>query len=42
MAVLAIAGVPWQKWIRFFIPIFISWMILSVTMLVIAQVIQWS
>lgn len=42
MAALAIAGVAWQKWIRFFLPLFLVWTGISVAFLVIAQIIQWS
>lgn len=42
MAALAIAGVKWQTWIRFFYPLFLIWAGISVVTLVIAQVIGWS
>jgi uncharacterized ion transporter superfamily protein YfcC len=42
MAALVIAGVPYQKWIKFFIPLFIMWAGLSIVMLIIAQSIQWT
>lgn len=42
MAALALAGVSWQKWIRFFLPLFIMLSILSVIYLIIAQLIQWT
>lgn len=42
MAALAIAGVSWQKWVRFFLPLFFIWMGLSIVMLIIAQSIQWT
>lgn len=42
MAALAIAGVQWQKWIRFFFPLFLIWAGISVVTLVIAQLIGWS
>lgn len=42
MAALAIAGVAWQKWIRFFFPLFLIWAGISVVTLVIAQLIGWS
>jgi uncharacterized ion transporter superfamily protein YfcC len=42
MAALAIAGVKYQTWIRFFFPIFLTWSALSIVVLVIAQLIGWS
>ena len=42
MAALAIAGVQWQKWVRFFFPLFLIWAGISVVTLVIAQMIGWS
>lgn len=42
MAALAIAGVAWQKWIRFFLPLFFVWSGIGIVFLVIAQIIQWS
>lgn len=42
MAALVIAGVPYQKWIKFFMPLFILLTALSIVMLIIAQTIQWN
>jgi len=42
MAALALAGVAWQKWIRFFFPLFLILASLSVISLVIAQLVQWT
>ncbi|MGU3344102.1 YfcC family protein [Staphylococcus succinus] len=42
MAALAIGGVSYTKWIRFFFPLFIIWAIISIISLVIAQLIGWS
>ncbi|GGJ96514.1 C4-dicarboxylate ABC transporter [Lentibacillus kapialis] len=42
MAALSIAGVAYQKWLRFFFPLFVILASLSVISLIIAQVIQWS
>lgn len=42
MAALALAGVAWQKWIRFFFPLFLIFASLSVIYLVIAQLVQWT
>ncbi|GEN83692.1 hypothetical protein SLU01_20040 [Sporosarcina luteola] len=42
MAALAIAGVKYQTWIRFFYPLFLIWAGISIVVLVIAQFIGWS
>lgn len=42
MAALAIAGVEWHKWIKFFLPLFLIFMVISLGSLTIAQVIGWS
>lgn len=42
MATLAIAGVPWQKWVRFFFPLFCTWVAIALLFLVFAQVTQWA
>ena len=42
MATLALAGVAWQKWVRFYLPLFFIWFILSGAFLIIAQTIQWN
>ncbi|WP_010530297.1 YfcC family protein [Lentibacillus jeotgali] len=42
MAALSIAGVAYQKWLRFFFPLFVILASISVMSLIIAQVIQWS
>lgn len=42
MAALAIAGVEWHKWIKFFLPLFLIFMVISLSALTIAQVIGWS
>lgn len=42
MAALTIAGVSWQKWIRFFLPLFITWASISAVALIIAQLTQWT
>ncbi|WP_442487549.1 YfcC family protein [Halomonas litopenaei] len=41
MATLALAGVPWQKWVRFFFPLFCVWVVISLAFLLLAQAIQW-
>lgn len=40
MAALAIAGVPWPKWARFYIPLFGIWLCSSTVFLLIAQAIH--
>lgn len=42
MAALAIAGVSYQKWLKFFGPIFAVWAGIACVTLVIAQLIGWS
>ncbi|MTW87459.1 YfcC family protein [Virgibacillus dakarensis] len=42
MAALSIAGVAYQKWIRFFFPLFFVFALISLVSLIIAQIIQWS
>ena len=42
MAALALAGVAWQKWIRFFLPLFLIFASLSIVYLVIAQLMHWT
>ena len=42
MAALVIAGVPYQKWLRFFLPIFAVWATIAIVALIIAQLIGWS
>ncbi|WP_250543372.1 YfcC family protein [Staphylococcus pseudoxylosus] len=42
MAALAIGGVSYTKWIRFFFPLFIIWAIISIITLIIAQLSGWS
>lgn len=41
MATLAIAGVPWQKWVKFFFPLFCVWVLISLGFLIFAQATQW-
>ncbi|MGM8212407.1 YfcC family protein [Virgibacillus sp. W0430] len=41
MANLAIAGIPWTKWIRFAIPLAIIWYIIGIIYLTIAVLINW-
>ncbi|MGW7926771.1 YfcC family protein [Staphylococcus xylosus] len=42
MAALAIGGVSYTKWIRFFFPLFIIWAVISIITLIIAQISGWS
>ncbi|SDL55752.1 Uncharacterized membrane protein YfcC, ion transporter superfamily [Modicisalibacter muralis] len=42
MATLVIAGVPWQKWCKFFIPLFGTWVAISVCFMIFAQATQWA
>ncbi|MDT8894700.1 YfcC family protein [Halomonas sp. I1] len=42
MATLALAGVPWQKWIKFFFPLFCTWVLISLCLLTFAQATQWA
>lgn len=42
MAALAIAGVSYQKWLRFFLPVFGVWATISIGTLIVAQAIGWS
>lgn len=41
MAVLSMAGVPYNKWIRFVGPLMVVWFILATMFLVIAHAIRW-
>ncbi len=41
MATLAIAGVPWQKWVKFFFPLFCVWVLIAIGFLIFAQSTQW-
>lgn len=42
MAALAIAGVRWEKWIKFYLPLLGLWALTAVGFLVFAQVIGWT
>lgn len=41
MASLALAGIPWEKWAKFMLPLFLIWTCVGGVFLVIAQMIQW-
>ncbi|ALC80480.1 MULTISPECIES: YfcC family protein [Bacillus] len=42
MATLVIAGVSWQKWVKFYLPLFLIWSGIAIVLLIIAQAIQWT
>lgn len=42
MATLALAGVPWQKWVKFFFPLFCVWIVIALGFLIFAQATQWT
>lgn len=42
MAVLALAGVPWQKWLKFYLPIYLGWVVIALGLLTYAQLSGWS
>ncbi len=41
MATLAIAGVPYTKWLKFMVPLLAAWLAVGAVFLLIAQAIQW-
>ncbi|WP_371924987.1 YfcC family protein [Halobacillus sp. A1] len=42
MATLALAGVKWQTWVKFYLPLFGMWVLTAISFLVVAQAIQWT
>lgn len=42
MATLAIAGVPWWKWVKFFFPLFCTWVLIATCFMIFTQAIQWT
>lgn len=42
MATLAIAGIPWQKWVKFFFPLFCAWVLIATVFMIVTQAIQWT
>ncbi|UZW65073.1 AbgT family transporter [Priestia flexa] len=42
MATLAIAGVGWNRWVKFILPLFLLWMTAGAILLVVANLIGWS
>lgn len=41
MATLALAGVSWDRWVRFFLPLFGIWIGIALVFLIFAQATQW-
>lgn len=41
MATLALAGVGWNKWVKFFLPLFGIWVAIAIAFLAFAQATQW-
>ncbi|ART81166.1 C4-dicarboxylate ABC transporter [Oceanisphaera avium] len=41
MATLALAGVTWNKWVKFFLPLFTIWILIAMGFLIFAQMTQW-
>ncbi len=41
MATLALAGVGWDRWVRFFVPLFGIWIAIATGFLIFAQATQW-
>lgn len=42
MATIALAGVAYQKWIKFYLPLFLMWVGAAMVFLIIAQAIKWT
>jgi uncharacterized ion transporter superfamily protein YfcC len=42
MATLAIAGVTWDRWVRFFLPLFGIWVGIATVFMIFAQAVQWT
>ncbi|MGH3449864.1 MAG: YfcC family protein [Haloechinothrix sp.] len=42
MATIVLAGVSYKKWIRFYFPLFLMWVLAAAVFLVIAQASQWT
>ncbi|MCP3028471.1 YfcC family protein [Halobacillus sp. A5] len=42
MATLALAGVKWQTWVKFYLPLFGIWVGVAILFLILAQAIQWT
>ncbi|WP_410216271.1 YfcC family protein [Paracoccus sp. (in: a-proteobacteria)] len=41
MATLALAGVSWDRWVRFFLPLFGIWIAIAAAFLIYAQAVDW-
>jgi uncharacterized ion transporter superfamily protein YfcC len=41
MAALAIGKIPWDKWVRFFFPLFLIWNLIAIGMVVTAVAINY-
>jgi uncharacterized ion transporter superfamily protein YfcC len=41
MATLALAGVGWDRWVRFFFPLFVIWVGIAIAFLLYAQITGW-
>lgn len=42
MAALAVGRVPWNRWVRFYLPLLGIWVLISIGFLVFAQMTGWS
>jgi uncharacterized ion transporter superfamily protein YfcC len=42
MATLALAGVGWDRWVRFFFPLFCIWVGIATVFMIFAQATQWT
>lgn len=42
MAALVIAGVRWEKWVKFYLPLLGLWVVVAISFLVFAQAINWT
>lgn len=42
MAALAIGGVRWERWLKFYLPLFGLWVLTAIMFLVFAQITGWS
>lgn len=42
MATLALAGVTWDRWVRFFFPLFCIWVGIAAAFMIFAQATQWT
>lgn len=42
MAAIAVGRVPWQRWVRFYLPLLGIWLTISIVALIIAQAIGWN